>query len=110
MYTISIPSETQMYKLALSYDKTNSNRKIMQFCELVFRADAFLPKHTIVSTSTQYTSFDNTVGKGEIVRNEEFLLFPQFFYPFGENSTKLRIVAGKPFKLEDLKICRSEKG
>ena len=25
--------------------------------------------------------FENTVGKGEIARNEQFLLFPQFFLP-----------------------------
>ena len=27
--------------------------------------------------------FENTVGKGEIARNDQFLLFPQCFYPFG---------------------------
>ena len=25
--------------------------------------------------------FENTVGKGEIARNEQFLLFPQYFLP-----------------------------
>ena len=37
----------------------------------------------------QKTTFENIVGKGEIVRNEQFLLFPQCFqlnqiivYPF----------------------------
>ena len=29
--------------------------------------------------------FENTVGKGEIARNEQFLLFPQCFLPFVEN-------------------------
>ena len=29
-----------------------------------------------------YKSFENTVGKGEIVHNEQFLLFPQCFLPF----------------------------
>ena len=28
-----------------------------------------------------YKSFENTVGKGEIARNEQFLLFPQCFQP-----------------------------
>ena len=28
-----------------------------------------------------YKSFENTVGKGEITRNKQFLLFPQCFYP-----------------------------
>ena len=29
----------------------------------------------------QYKPFENTVGKGEIARNEQFLLFPQCFLP-----------------------------
>ena len=31
-------------------------------------------------------SFENTVGKGEIASNEQFLLFPSVFYPVGELS------------------------
>ena len=27
----------------------------------------------------QRTAFENIVGKGEIARNEQFLLFPQYF-------------------------------
>ena len=33
-------------------------------------------------TCLQYKPFENTVGKGEIARNELFLLFPQCFLPF----------------------------
>ena len=33
-----------------------------------------------------HKSFENTVGKGEIAHNEQFLLFPQCFLPFGEVS------------------------
>ena len=33
-------------------------------------------------TCLQYKSFKNTVGKGEIARNEQFLPFPQCFLPF----------------------------
>ena len=32
-------------------------------------------------TCLQYKSFENTVGIGEIARNEQFLLFPQCFLP-----------------------------
>ena len=32
-------------------------------------------------TCLRYKSFENTVGKGEIARNEQFLLFPQCFLP-----------------------------
>ena len=32
-------------------------------------------------TSLLYKSFENTVGKGEIAHNEQFLLFPECFLP-----------------------------
>ena len=34
-----------------------------------------------VFTCLRYKPFENTVGKGEIARNEQFLLFPQCFLP-----------------------------
>ena len=37
------------------------------------------PKQALVFTCLQYKSFENTVGKGEIARNEQFLLFPHVF-------------------------------
>ena len=37
------------------------------------------PKQALVFTCLQYKSLENTVGKGEIARNEQFLLFPQCF-------------------------------
>ena len=33
-------------------------------------------------TCLQYKSFENTMEKGEIARNEQFLLFPRAFLPF----------------------------
>ena len=51
----------------------------------------------------QYKSFENTVGKGEIARFEQFLLFAQCFVPFGELSVifmKLEIVVCKLFQFE----------
>ena len=38
-----------------------------------------IPKRAFVSTCLLYMPFENTVGKGEIARNEQFLLFPQCF-------------------------------
>ena len=46
-------------------------------------------------------AFDNTVEKGEIAHNEQFLLFQQSFYPFEELSTifiKFEIVVSKLFQ------------
>ena len=47
----------------------------MKICEL-------FPKQALVFTCLTYTSFENTVGKGEIARNEQFLPFSQCFLPF----------------------------
>ena len=40
------------------------------------------PKQALVFTYLQYKLFKNTVGKGEIAHNEQFLLFPQSFLSF----------------------------
>ena len=45
--------------------------------------------------------FENIVGKGEIARNEQFLLFPQCFLPIGLLSAifvKFKIAACKLFQ------------
>ena len=39
-------------------------------------------KQSLVFNCLQYTSFENTMGKGEIARNEQFLFFPQCFLHF----------------------------
>ena len=41
-----------------------------------------MPKQALVFTCLQYKSFENTMGKGEIARNEQFLLFSQCFLSF----------------------------
>ena len=40
-----------------------------------------IPKQALVFKCLQHTSFENTVGKGEIARNEQFLLFPHCLLP-----------------------------
>ena len=56
-----------------------------------------------------YKSFENTVGKGEIALNEQFLLFPVFFtilenlLPFSSN---LKFSSASPFSFEESQICR----
>ena len=52
--------------------------------------------------------FENTVGKGEIARNKQFLLFPVLstgldsFLPFSLN---LKLSSANSFSLEESKIC-----
>ena len=60
-----------------------------------------------------YKAFENTVGKGEIARNEQFLLFPQCFLfvlrtlPFSAN---LKLSSANSFSLEESRICCLGKG
>ena len=59
------------------------------------------PKQALVFTCLQYKSLENTVKKGEIARNEQFLLFPQCFLPIWRTSTiliKSKIVVCKLFQ------------
>ena len=59
----------------LSTDSSCKNHK------LLFHGHQTLPKQGLGFTCLHYTSFENTVGKGEIACNEQFLLFPQCFVP-----------------------------
>ena len=69
-------------------------------------ADSFsfyypFPKQALVLTCLKYKYFENTVGKGEIARNKQFLLFPQCFQRFWRTSAifiKLKIVVCKHFE------------
>ena len=67
-----------------------------------------LSKQTLAFTCLQYKSFENTVGKGEIARNEQFLLFPTVFSTRLENyltfSTNMKLLSANPFNLDSLKI------
>ena len=62
----------------------------------------------------QYRSFENTKGKGEIARNEQFLLFPTVFFTLLENflpfSSNLKLLSVNSFRLEETKIFCSGKG
>ena len=55
-------------------------------------------------------AFENTVGKGEIARNEQFLLFPQCFLPVLPFSSNSKLSSANPVNLEDCKVCRLGKG
>ena len=68
----------------------------------------------LIFTCLQSKSFENTVGKGEIAHNEQFLLFPlcfsirlDNFLPFSSN---LELSSANSFSLEGSKICRLGQG
>ena len=72
------------------------------------------PKQALVVTCLQYKSFGNTAGKGEIARNEQFLLFPQCFLSVWRKFCHFHQIQNFRFKntlrLEESKICRVGKG
>ena len=53
----------------------------------------------------------NTVGKGEIAHNKQFLLFPQCFSTLSENfkpfSSNLKLSSANCFRFEESKVCCS---
>ena len=62
----------------------------------------------------QQTAFENIVGKGEIARNEQFLLFPQYFllhqivvFPYVHI---FDIISSFAAELEEPEIGKSGKG
>ena len=58
----------------------------------------------------QYKSFENTVGKGEIARNEQFLFFLLYLDNFLPFSSNLELSSANSFSLEGSKICCLGKG
>ena len=72
------------------------------------------PKQSLVFTCLLSKSFENTAGKGEIARNEQFLLFPQCFSTHLENfllfSSNLKLSSANSVSLGESKICRLGKG
>ena len=71
------------------------------------------PKQALVFMCLQYKSFEDTAGKGEIARNEQFLLFPVFsnhlknFLPLSSN---LKLSSANSFIFEESKICHFGQG
>ena len=55
-------------------------------------------------------AFQNTVGKGEVARSEQFLLFPTVFSTHLDNllpfSSNLKLLFANSFSLEESKFCR----
>ena len=72
------------------------------------------PKQALVFTCLQYKSFENSVGKGEIARNEQFVLFPTALSILTENSPRLssnkKLLFADSLSLEEFKNCCLRKG
>ena len=79
-----------------------TNRKVCPILYIIlFLRCLTLPKQALVFTCLQYKSLENTVGKGEIARYEQFLLFPLCFLTIWKVSAifvKFEIVVCKLFQ------------
>ena len=54
---------------------------VMKYCYFMTFKGSPIPTQRRLLTPLGIKPFENTVGKGEIARNEQFLLFPQCFLP-----------------------------
>ena len=71
------------------------------------------PNQTLLFMCLQEMSFENTVGKGEIAHEEQFLLLPKCFLPFWRTlpfSSNLKLSSANSLSLEESKICCLGKG
>ena len=87
----------------------NVNRNICVILIFIRIGEGLTHSHTMTPFDAQGNKpFENTVGKGEIARNKQFLLFPVFsthldnFLPFSSN---LKLSSANSFSLEESKIC-----
>ena len=71
-------------------------------------------KQALFFTCLQYKPFENTEGKGEIARNEQFLPFPSVFSIHLKNfrpiSSNLKLSSANSFNSEESTTCRLGKG
>ena len=88
----------------------------VQLTERLFRR-ALAEAPALLNTPLAFTclqSFENTVGKGEIARNEQFLLFPLCFFTRLNNfllfSSNFTLSSANSVSFEEFKISRLEKG
>ena len=65
------------------------------------------PKQALVFMCLQFKCFENSVGKGEIARNKQFLLLPQCFLPFWITSCHFHQIAN--CRLQTLSVWQSLK-
>ena len=83
--SINIPFPRMTYEQAMRLygtDKPDTRFDIKVRSYELFNSYPF-PKQALVFMFLLSKSSENTVGKGEIARNEQFLLFPQCFLSFG---------------------------
>ena len=84
----------------------------LHFCSVVMSSP--FPKQALVFACLHYTSFENTVGKGETAHNEHISPFPAVFSNLSENflpfSSNLKLSSPSSLSLAESKICCLGKG
>ena len=68
------------------------------------------PKQAPVFTCLQHKTLENTVGKGEIARDEQFLIFFTLSENYPTFSSNSKLSSANSLSLEKSKICRLGKG
>ena len=85
------------------------------FSRSVFKRHALQTRKNqgLFGKGLRYKTYENTVGQGEIARNEQFLLFPKVFLcsleEFSVIFTHFKLLSANSLNLEESKPCRLEK-
>ena len=127
-YLISHVCETRKFVMAILHrkqwllcDKKQTITKLWiietHFCQPVIPLSLSIDYLTTTVLTLSQTSscfdvsFENSVGKGEIARYEQFLLFPQCFLPIWRTSCRFYQICNcrQQTRLEESKICRLER-
>ena len=82
--------------------------KKLKFLKMSVVKSLPFPKQALVFTCLQYKSFENTVGKGEIACNKQFLHFPQCFLTVWRTICHFHIIPN--CRLQSLSIWTSKIG
>ena len=99
---------------SLPNDQILDRSKFESFCIRQHKCDLTLSQTSPDFTYLQSESIKNTVGKGEIARNKQFLLFPQCFLSVGRTICHFHQFLNCRLQTlsvwEESKICRLGKG
>ena len=109
--SLNPPHNSELYRNEMAFLKTLLVKENIEVTS-IFSLYPF-PEQALVFTCLQYKSLENTVGKGEIARNEQFLLFPQCFLPFWRpfyHFHNFKMSSANSLSLEESKSCRLGKG
>ena len=80
-YSTTVLETAQNNSQVFRVTATDADGQVKEFFKIYLKKIINLSQTNPFFTCLQYKTFENTGGKAEIARKEQFLLFPQHFLP-----------------------------